>query len=102
MTYREKLNFVEDVEIGERLELTKMLSDQLDRSECHRLADYIRGSLLGIEDLPFPLPVEPIPIIPVDSVKDKVSRGLNHLRLAVADLFEMGSKRLRRGGVGDA
>ena len=53
MTYREKLTLVQGVEIVEGLELAKMLSDQLDQGECHSLAEYIRGPLLDIEDLPF-------------------------------------------------
>ena len=102
MTYREKLNFVENVEIGERLELAKMLSDQLDRNECHKLADYIRGPLLGAEDPSFSIPVvpfEPVPVSRVDLAKDMAGRAAKHLKLAVADLFQMGSKKLRKGGI---
>ncbi len=74
MTYREKLNLVEGVNIGERLDLAKMLSDQHSESECKRLADYIRGPLLEVEDEFFEVPEQ------VERTKAKAILGLRSLQ----------------------
>jgi len=92
MTNREKLNLVEGVEIGERLELAKMLSDQLDGLECKKLADYIRGPLLGLEDALFPSPAAP-----AKSVKAELVFRLKGLCLTVVDLLETGLRKIREG-----
>ncbi len=58
MTYKEKLSFVEGVDIGERLELARMLSESLSESECKRLANYIQDRLSDTEDAFLKAPVK--------------------------------------------
>ena len=58
MTYKEKLSFVEEVDIGERLELARMLSESLSESECKRLANYIQDRLSDTEDAFLKAPVK--------------------------------------------
>ena len=58
MTYREKLTFVEGVDIVERLELAKMLSESLSESECKRLANYIHDRLSDTEEAFLKAPVK--------------------------------------------
>ena len=89
MTHREKLRFVEGVDIGERLELARMLSESLSESECKRLANYIQDRLSHTEDEFLKAPVEMVELelIPVSKNGKGVSRKTDGEKKDLSNLW---------------